>query len=139
MATAQSRARGHKRMKRTRQLRFSDLSAEWAAATLPNNVVVIDTSDGDIDRIVSDMLHVPTDKSVLLDFWVGHVPGTPSDILDGTDKADLLRLQYMLNARYHGRRFDWLADTFLARMVRLSIKERRWDIKSESGTQEVLS
>ena len=43
MATAQSRARGHKRMKRTRQLRFSDLSAEWAAATLPNNVVVIDT------------------------------------------------------------------------------------------------
>jgi len=113
--------------RRAKQLRFADLSREWASATLPANVVVIDTQDGDIDRIVSDMLHVPQDQSMILDFWVGHVPSTPASLTD-PEQIELLRLQYMLNVRYRGRRFDFLGDSFLARMVRLSIIERRWNV-----------
>lgn len=113
--------------RRAKQLRFADLSKEWAGATLPSNAVVIDTRDGDIDRIVSEMLHIPQEKSMILDFWVGHVPGTPPNLTD-PEQVELLRLQYMLNVRYHGRRFDWLGDSFLAKMVRLSVIERRWDI-----------
>lgn len=120
--------------RRAKQLRFSDLSLEWAGALLPSNVVVIDTQDGDIDRIVREMLHVPQEKSMILDFWVGHVPGTPANFTD-PEQVELLRLQYMLNVRYHGRRFDWLGDSFLAKMVRLSVKEHRWDIMG--ATQQV--
>jgi len=80
--------------RKAKQLQLSDLSPDWAMSLLPNNIVVIHTQDMDIDRIVRDMLQVPMEKSILLDFWVGHVPGT-NPAIDDDEKVELLRLQYM--------------------------------------------
>lgn len=112
--------------RKPKQIGFDAISYDFAVAMLPSHVVTIDTRDGDIGRIVREMLEVPTDKNILLDYWVGHQPGEPSQ-LDG-EYAELLRLQYMLNYRVRGQRFDFLGDSFLNRMIKKSITERLWDV-----------
>jgi hypothetical protein len=113
-------------LKKSHQLSFSDISLDWKRQTLPSNLVVIDTSLWDIPGIVKTMLEVPMDKSIILDFWVKHHPGD-KEIMD-EEHADLIRLQYMLNYRVRGRRFDFLGNSFLAKMVTKSLRERLWDV-----------
>lgn len=112
--------------RKPKQIGFDAISHDFAVAMLPSHVVTIDTKDGDIDRIVREMLEVPTDKNILLDFWVGHQPGEPSQLDE--EHAELLRLQYMLNYRVRGQRFDFLGDSFLSRMIKKSITVRLWDV-----------
>jgi hypothetical protein len=122
--------------RRKRQRAFADLSDEWVWAMLPDHVVVITTADRTIGAIVSDMLHVPMEKSMLLDFWVGHPPGAPAPADLTEDQVHLLRLQYLLNARYHGRRFDWLGDGLIARLVRESLRTESWNpFRDQDGSR----
>lgn len=111
---------------RPRQLSFDSISVDWTWQTIPANLVVIGTQDGDIDRIVKEMLKVPMEKSIILDFWVGHKAGTHAELDE--DHAELLRLQYMLNYRTRGQRFDFLGNSLLNKAIRVSIQERRWDV-----------
>ncbi|MBU0493497.1 MAG: hypothetical protein KKA73_18340 [Chloroflexi bacterium] len=102
---------------------------------VPKHIVVIETAGRSIDDIVGDMLHVPMEKSILLDFWVGHPPRSPApDLTD--DQVDLLRLQYMLNFRHHGRRFDWLGDGLIARLARESLRTGSWNPFRETEAED---
>jgi len=121
-----ARKRRRRSRRKPRQGAFAELSRTWQRTMVPRHVVVVATEGRSVDDVVADMLHVPMDQSILLDFWLGHQPGSPAPDLD-EDQVELLRLQYMLNHRYHGRRFDWLGDGLIARLARESIRTRSWD------------
>ena len=109
-------------MKKPKQLVFD--TPEWQRALIPVHVVVIDMAGKSIEDIVSEMVHVPIEKSVLLVVAIGHKRGNTS--LD-EDQIELIRLQRLLNSRFRGQRFDWLGDGLVAKIVRESIRTRSWD------------
>ena len=111
-------------MNKPKQLVFD--TPVWQRALVPVHVVVIDTAGKSVEEIVSEMVHVPIDKSVLLDFLIGHKRGKINASLD-EEQIELIRLQRMLNSRFRRRRFDWLGDGLVAKMVRESIRTRSWD------------
>lgn len=103
---------------------------------LPNNIVVINTSDLDlstregIKTCIERMFEVPLDKSILLDFLVGRKRGTPHPT---EEHAELHRLIALLNSRYRGKRFNWLADGLAAQLARNPIRTRGWEPKLKEG------
>lgn len=109
-------------MRRVKQLALFPLP-------LAKHIMVIDTSDLDlstragIEICVKRMFEVPLDKSILLDFLVGRKRGTPHPT---EEHAELHRMQALLNSRLHSKRFDFLGDSFAARLFRNSIRERSW-------------
>lgn len=96
---------------------------------LSKHIVVINTSDLDlstregIEICIKRMFEVPLDKSILLDFLVGRKRGTPHPT---EEHAELHRLQALLNHQLHSKRFDFLGDSFAARLFRTSIREGSW-------------
>lgn len=113
-------------MAKRKQLKIMDAAPnrrEWARAEVPENVIVIETEGKAIDAIVKEMMAVPLDRSMLLDFLVGRERGDALSL----DQAELYRLQMLLNSRYHDRRFDWLGDNMISQMVRHSIATETWD------------
>lgn len=96
---------------------------------LAKHIVVINTSDLDlstkagIEACVKRMFEVPMDKSILLDFLVGRKRGTPHAT---EEHAELHRMMALLNSRYRSKRFDFLGNSFAARLFRKSIRDRSW-------------
>lgn len=117
-------------MAKRNQLKLMDAAPnrrEWARAEVPTNVTVIDTEGKSVDAIVAEMMAVPLDRSMLLDFLVGRERG---DALS-EDQANLYRLQMLLNSRYHNERFDFLGDSPISQMVRNSIANELWNPHKE--------
>ena len=96
---------------------------------LPAHIVVINTADLDlttragIDACVLQMLNVPLNKSLLLDFLIGRKRGTPHA---SEDHAELHRLMALLNSRHRNRRFNFLGDSLAAHLFRNSIRTGSW-------------
>jgi hypothetical protein len=96
---------------------------------LAKHIVVINTIDLDlstkagIEICIKRMFEVPLDKSILLDFLVGRKRGTPHAT---EEHAELHRLMALLNSRLHSKRFNYLGDSFAAKLFRNSIRERSW-------------
>lgn len=113
-------------LKRAKQLRLPFKSVEM----IPANIVVIDTADLDlftetgIEECVRQMLAVPLNKSILLDYLVGYRPGDPHP---SEEHAELHRLQSLLNSRYHGQRFDFLGNNLAAHLLRECIRTEGWN------------
>ena len=105
---------------------------ELERATLPSNVQVVETEGKTIEQTVEQMLKVPLEKSMLLDFLIGYEArsdhGRPNTHLN-EDQRELYRLQMLLNSRYHSERFNFLGDDPIALMVRKSINEELWKPK----------
>ncbi len=96
---------------------------------LPANVVLVKTADlnltteSGIEVCVRRMFAVPFDKSMLLDFLVGRKRGDPHA---SEEHAELHRLMALLNSRFRGKRFNFLGDSFAARLFRESIRTGGW-------------
>jgi len=94
------------------------------------NIVVIKTSDLDLTsnvgiRIcIERMFAVPLNKSILLDFLLGYQRGSGHA---SEEQAELHRLQALLNHRLRGQWFDYLGDSFAARLFRESIRSGGWN------------
>ena len=111
---------------------------------LAKHIVVINTSDLDlttragIEICVKRMFEVPMDKSILLDFLVGRKRGDPHPT---EEHAELHRMMALLNSRYRSKRFDFLGDSFTARLFRNSIRDKGWmpkfklDVLQEHSTE----
>jgi hypothetical protein len=107
---------------------------------LSKHIVVINTSDLDlstkagVEICIKRMFEVPLDKSILLDFLIGRKRGTPHP---SEEHAELHRLQALLNHRLHSKRFDYLGDSFAAKLFRNSIRERSWMPKFKRELEEL--
>lgn len=110
------------------------MTRKWKQPTLftlplAKHIVLVKTSDIDIaslegGRILFQRMRVVSlDKSILLDFHVGHKRGDP---LISEVHSEWLRLTALLNSRVRGKRFDFFGDSMIAQMFRKSIREKLW-------------
>lgn len=115
--------------RKTRQMTFGEVLPSFHRVMVPIHVVVIETIGREIEDIVADMMRVPMDKSMVLDFTLGHVPGSRIDLTLSQEQIEMIRLQAMLNRRFRGQRFDFLGDSLVARMVKESLRMESWNVR----------
>lgn len=113
--------------RKIRQLNFGDAIPSLHRALVPKHVLIIETEGRENEEIVADMLNVPMDQSMVLDFTLGHIPGSPINPELTEEQIELIRLQALLNSRFRGRRFDFMGNGLVARMIRESLRTESWN------------
>lgn len=94
---------------------------------IPAHVVIIETNGKSVEEIVTEMVHIPMDKSMVLDFTIGHVSGSPIPSGMDEDRIELIRLQRLLNSRVRGKRFNWLGTGLIHQAIRESLSTGSWN------------
>ncbi len=113
--------------KRPLQIGFADIDPTWHRTMIPAHVVIIETNGKSVEEIVTEMVHIPMDKSMVLDFTIGHVSGSPIPSGMDEDRIELIRLQRLLNSRVRGKRFNWLGTGLIHQAIRESLSTGSWN------------
>lgn len=117
-------------MKQAKQPSFGDAVPSLRRELVPAHIAVIETAGKTVEEIVREMMAVPLDKSILLDYLIGYQyrgKARESNPALSEDQLELFRLQQLLNSRYHNRRFDFLGDGMISQMVRASVAGELWN------------
>ncbi len=112
---------------KSKQLGFDDVSNDWQREMLPAHIQLIESEGKGIEQIVEEMMRVPLDRTILVDRFLGYQRGDYRKFDE--EWIELLRLQDMLNSKFHSQRFDWTGDNPLSQMVRESITKELWKPK----------